>query len=38
MLTDMELQSILSYFGLTFRTVTKLYDKSHGEDSRRKNV
>ena len=37
MLDNSEIQSILDHFGLTFQSVTKLYDTSHSEDDKRLN-
>lgn len=37
MLESCEIQSILNHFGLTFQSVTKLYDTSHSEDDKRLN-
>lgn len=37
MLDNSEIQSILDHFGLTFQSVTKLYDTSHSEEDKRLN-
>lgn len=37
MLESCEIQSILDHFGLTFQSVTKLYDTSHSEEDKRLN-
>lgn len=37
MLDNREIQNILDHFGLTFQSVTKLYDTSHSEDDKRLN-
>lgn len=37
MLTNQEITQILTHFGLTFESVTKLYDTSHSEDDKRLN-
>lgn len=37
MLDNYEIQNILDRFGLTFQSVTKLYDTSHSEDDKRLN-
>lgn len=37
MLDNSEIQNILDRFGLTFQSVTKHYDTSHGEDDKRLN-
>ena len=37
MLDNSEIQNILDHFGLTFQSVTKLYDTSHSEDDKRLN-